>query len=40
MMNGQTSEKSNERHIAGSVEVWAMTEQIRTSGTAMEGGNT
>jgi hypothetical protein len=39
-MNGQTSLKSNDRHIVGSVEVWATTEQIRISGTASDGGNT
>ena len=38
--NGQTSERSKLRHIEGSVEVWEMTEQIRTSGTAIDGGRT
>ena len=38
--NGQTSVRSKLRHIAGIVEVWAITEQISTSGTASEGGST
>jgi hypothetical protein len=39
-MNGQISVKSKLRHIDGSVAVCATTEQISTSGTASEGGNT
>jgi hypothetical protein len=37
---GHTSLKSMVRQIDGSVEVCATTEQIRTSGTAIEGGTT
>lgn len=36
--NGHTSERSKLFHIDGSVEVCAMTEQIKTSGTASDGG--
>ena len=38
--NGQTSLKSMDRQSDGSVEVCATMEQISTSGTAIEGGNT
>jgi hypothetical protein len=38
--NGQTSLKSMNRQIAGSVEVCATIEQIRTSGTAIAGVET
>jgi hypothetical protein len=37
---GQTSLKSMCRQTDGSVEVCATMEQIRTSGTTTEGGNT
>ena len=37
---GQTSLKSIDRQIVGSVEVCATMEQMRTSGTTIEGGST
>src|ERR1700692_4372602 len=40
MINGQTSLKSMNRQKASSVEVCAVMEQIRTSGTAIAGGTT
>jgi hypothetical protein len=38
--NGQTSERSKLRHIEGSVAVCAITEQVSTNGTAIDGGRT
>ncbi len=38
--NGHTSLRSKDRQSDGSVEVCATTEQMKTSGTAIEGGNT
>ena len=38
--NGQTRRKSMVRQIDGKVEVCATIEEIRTSGTATEGGST
>ena len=38
--NGHASLKSRSRHIDGSVEICALTEQISTSGTARAGGST
>jgi hypothetical protein len=38
--NGHTSVKSKLRHIDGKVDVCPTTEQIRTSGTASDGGST
>ena len=38
--NGQTSVRSKLFHIDGKVAVCATTEQIKTSGTATEGGST